>query len=80
MGFFDDDFLLGMFDFNGDKKLDFGERLMRDAFLFDQFQKSEDKSESSGGDFFLLTATIMMFFLRDKECLTQAMMSLNSII
>lgn len=52
MGFFDDDFLLGMFDFNGDKKLDFGERLMRDAFLFDQFQKSEDKSESSGGDFF----------------------------
>lgn len=52
MGFFDDDFLLGMFDFNGDKKLDFGERLTRDAFLFDQFQKSENKSESSGGDFF----------------------------
>lgn len=52
MGFFDDDFLLGMFDFNGDKKLDFGERLTRDAFLFDQFQKSEDESESSEGDFF----------------------------
>lgn len=51
VGFFDDDFLLGMFDFNGDKKLDFGERLTRDAFLYESFRQITDDSESSDSFF-----------------------------
>ncbi len=53
MGFFDDDFLLGMFDFNFDKKLSSFEKFSRDMYIAEQARKlfeNDEKPSDSGFD------------------------------
>ncbi len=53
MGFFDDDFLLGMFDFNFDKKLSSFEKFSRDMYIAEQARKlfeNDEKSSDLGFD------------------------------
>ena len=53
MGFFDDNFLLGMFDFNFDKKLSSFEKFSRDMYIAEQARKlfeNDEKPSDSGFD------------------------------